>query len=238
MGKPTHNTPIEVPSWHLEFPLRWPQIDHTQPASVRSYALRTWPESLGKKVASMLSTRSARLRIFDLRGQKVILDCDLAAYYVVTTARLNGACRKGAKRFTKNSRFQLTQREFAKSRARHVGNDRKRRRLSYVFTVQGAIIAAKLLGTPAAAFMSGTIARAFQKNARSTKEIIGTLPEDRLRMTDAFRTQIENSERQMASGQRPRTRSSKLRAGIEAARTQVRRGEGQPVEQVRKLVDT
>ena len=32
-------------------------------------------------------------------------------------------------------------------------------------------------------------------------------------------------------------REIELRAGIEAARAQVRRGEGQPVEQVRKLVD-
>lgn len=235
MAKISHPIPVEVPSWHHEFPLRWPQIDHTQPASVRNYALRTWPESLGKKVASMLSARSARLRIFDLRGQKVILDCDLAAYYVVTLARLNSTCRLGAKRFNNNTRFRLTQEEYAKFTARHGSIDRKRR-LPYAFTARGARIAAELLGTPAAAFMGGTIARAFRKNAHAAKKIIGALPEDRLQMTDEFRAQIENSERQMASGRRPRTRSSELRAGIETARAQVRRGEGQPVEQVRKLV--
>lgn len=169
----------------------------------------------------MLSARSARLRIFDLQGQKVILDCDLAAYYVVTLARLNSACRLGAKGFTKNSRFRLTQREYAKFRSQHGDSTRDPRGLPYAFTARGAIVAAKLLGTPAALFMSGTIGKAFRKTPRSAQKTASVSStemrrardwlenqlEDRLQMTNNFKGRIESSERQMAEGQRPRTRS-------------------------------
>lgn len=43
MEKITHAITTEVPSWHLEFPLRWSQVSHDQPESIRRYSFRPWP---------------------------------------------------------------------------------------------------------------------------------------------------------------------------------------------------
>lgn len=56
-------------------------------------------------------------RIFTLRGQRVILDADLARLYGVTTKRFNEAFRRNAGRFPKDFCFQLTAQEFAALRS-------------------------------------------------------------------------------------------------------------------------
>lgn len=54
-------------------------------------------------------TQSIRL----LRGQKVLLDAELAAFYGVTTARLNQQLRRNRERFPANFLFELTAQEFS-----------------------------------------------------------------------------------------------------------------------------
>jgi hypothetical protein len=51
------------------------------------------------------------------------------------------------------------------------------------------------------------IRRLSPEEMRLVRDWLENLLEDRLQMTDEFKGRIENSERQMASGQRPRTRS-------------------------------
>jgi hypothetical protein len=50
-------------------------------------------------------------RIYVLRGQKVMLDADLAALYQVETGALNRAVRRNADRFPEDFMFQLTSEE-------------------------------------------------------------------------------------------------------------------------------
>jgi ORF6N domain len=51
-------------------------------------------------------------RIFVVRGQKVILDLDLAAMYGVETRRLNEQLKRNSKRFPKDFMFTLTSKEY------------------------------------------------------------------------------------------------------------------------------
>ncbi|HEV8286887.1 MAG TPA: ORF6N domain-containing protein [Chitinophagaceae bacterium] len=56
--------------------------------------------------------RSIQNRIYKLRGERVILDRDLANLYEVPTKSLNLAVRRNLKRFPKDFMFQLTKEEF------------------------------------------------------------------------------------------------------------------------------
>jgi hypothetical protein len=51
-------------------------------------------------------------RIYIIRGQKVMLDSDLAELYHVTTGNLNGRVRRNSRRFPEDFMFQLTEDEF------------------------------------------------------------------------------------------------------------------------------
>ena len=51
-------------------------------------------------------------RIYDIRGQKVMIDRDLAELYQVETRRLNEAVKRNIKRFPSDFMFQLTKEEF------------------------------------------------------------------------------------------------------------------------------
>jgi hypothetical protein len=57
--------------------------------------------------------------IHTIRGQKVILDSDLAALYGVTTKRLNQQVNRNADRFPADFAFQLTPEEVANLRSRN-----------------------------------------------------------------------------------------------------------------------
>src|ERR1017187_6643885 len=98
-----------------------------------------------------------------IRGQKVILDSDLARIYGVPTKRLNEQVRRNAKRFPSDFLFRLASAEadnlksqFATS-SLHGG----RRKLPFAFTENGAIMAANVLNSPEAVRMSVFVVRAF-----------------------------------------------------------------------------
>ncbi len=81
-------------------------------------------------------------KIYELRGQRVMLDFDLAALYQVTTGNLNKAVKRNIKRFPSDFMFQLTKEEFEKMKSDLIfqngtsswGGTRK---LPYAFTEQG-----------------------------------------------------------------------------------------------------
>ncbi|HKC36362.1 MAG TPA: ORF6N domain-containing protein, partial [Chitinophagaceae bacterium] len=56
--------------------------------------------------------RSIQNRIYEIRGEKVLLDFDLAALYEVETRVLNQAVKRNIKRFPEDFMFQLTPEEF------------------------------------------------------------------------------------------------------------------------------
>jgi phage regulator Rha-like protein len=103
--------------------------------------------------------------IHEIRGQKVMLDADLAEVYGVTTKRLNEAVKRNAPRFPEDFVFQLTPQEHATLRSQNATSKGSggRRYLPYAFTEHGAIMAANVLNSPRAAQMSVFVVRAFVK---------------------------------------------------------------------------
>ncbi|HKT72493.1 MAG TPA: ORF6N domain-containing protein [Steroidobacteraceae bacterium] len=104
------------------------------------------------------------IRVF--RGQKVLLDSELATLYGVTTGRLNEAVKRNLERFPGDFMFQLTAAEhaalisqIATSKTGRGG----RRKLPWVFTEHGAIQAANVLNSPRAVEMGIYVVRAFVK---------------------------------------------------------------------------
>jgi len=101
-------------------------------------------------------------QIYFVRGQRVMLDADLAEVYGVTTTRLNQQVQRNIKRFPTEFMFQLTKKEFdilmlQFATSRWGG----RRKLPYAFTEHGAVMAASVLNTEAAVQASIYVVKAF-----------------------------------------------------------------------------
>jgi hypothetical protein len=102
--------------------------------------------------------------IYLIRGQKVMLDRDLATIYGVPTFRFNEAVRRNIKRFPEDFMFQLTREEveiLISQNAMSKPGRGGRRTLPYAFTEHGAIMAANVLNSPRAVQMSVFVVRAF-----------------------------------------------------------------------------
>jgi hypothetical protein len=122
--------------------------------------------------------------ILTIRGQKVLLDRDLAALYGVPTKRLNEQVRRNRERFPEDFMFQLSKEEFENWRSQiATSNPSARmglRRRPYTFTEHGAIMAAAVLNSPRAVEVSVFVVRAFVKLRRwlaDHKELSGKLTE-------------------------------------------------------------
>ena len=118
--------------------------------------------------------------ILVLRGQRVMLDADLAALYGVETKELNRAVKRNAVRFPVDFMFQLTEEEADRLRCqfgtseddgksghepRFLPPDRRggRRYLPYAFTEQGVAMLSSVLRSERAALVNIEIMRAFVK---------------------------------------------------------------------------
>ena len=102
-------------------------------------------------------------RIHVIRGQRVMLDADLAELYGVTTKRFNEQVKRNLARFPVEFMFQLT----AAEKREVVANCDHLARLKFsphpphAFTEHGAIMAATILNSPKAVEMSVFVVRAF-----------------------------------------------------------------------------
>ncbi len=101
-------------------------------------------------------------RIVTLRGDRVLLDADLAALYGVETRRLNEQVRRNRRRFPADFLFRLTHRELENLMSQNATSRwGGRRKLPYAFTEHGAIQAATILSTRRAIDVSVYVVRAF-----------------------------------------------------------------------------
>jgi hypothetical protein len=106
-----------------------------------------------------------------VRGQRVMLDSDLAAIYGVTTKRLNERLKRNRARFPEDFAFQLTREEFTSLRSQFAtsslrsqiatSNKGGRRYAPWVFTEHGAIMLASVLNSAVAIDASVRVVRAF-----------------------------------------------------------------------------
>ena len=105
-------------------------------------------------------------KIYEIRGQRVMLDRDLAMLYQVTTGNLNKAVKRNIRRFPQDFMFQLTKEEFEELKNELIfqngisswGGTRK---LPYAFTEQGLAMLSGILNSELAIDVNISIMRAF-----------------------------------------------------------------------------
>ena len=117
---------------------------------------------------------SIEQKIILIRGQKVLLDSDLAKLYEIETFNFNKAVKRNLDRFPADFMFQLTKDE-AESLRFQIGMSKKsgrggRRYLPYVFTEQGVAMLSGVLNSKTAVQVNIAIMRAFVK----IREILST----------------------------------------------------------------
>jgi len=146
-----------------------------------------------------MKTQFIQQKIFEIRGQKVMLDFDLAALYEVETRVFNQAVRRNIDSFPEDFMFRLTKKEWSSMRSQIVtsyiqiddsqnvnssqivtSSQKKRRKdlLPYAFTEHGVTMLASVLKSPIARKMNIAIVRAFialRKFAIQYKDILEQL---------------------------------------------------------------
>jgi hypothetical protein len=121
--------------------------------------------------------QSIQNRIYEIRGERVMLDKDLAALYETETKALNLAVKRNLKRFPRDFMFQLTREEYESLRFQietskngdtmrlqietSKGGRGGTRYLPYVFTEQGVAMLSGILHSDKAISMNIAIMRAF-----------------------------------------------------------------------------
>ena len=112
-----------------------------------------------------LSIGEVAQRIRLIRGQRVVLDADLAAFYGETTKRFNQQVGRNLARFPEDFMFRLDDEEYSALRLQiatlKAGRGQHRKYLPYAVTEHGAIMAATLLNSPRASALSVYVVRAF-----------------------------------------------------------------------------
>ena len=102
-------------------------------------------------------------RILTMRGQKVMIDADLADLYGVQTKRLNEQVRRNHERFPDDFMFQLTQavKDEVVANCDHLAKLKFAAALPLAFTEHGALMVSAILNTPRAVEVSVYVVRAF-----------------------------------------------------------------------------
>ena len=116
-------------------------------------------------------------KIYEIRGQQVMFDFDLAALYQVETRILNQSVKRNIKRFPEDFMFQLTVEEWQNLKSQFVisswGGVRK---LPYAFTEQGVAMLSSVLNSDIAIEVNIAIMRTFI----AVRRLISTHPTDRI----------------------------------------------------------
>lgn len=119
---------------------------------------------MDRSVKSKALLAQVEQRIFLVRGQKVMLDADLADLYRVPTKSLNLAVKRNSDRFPEDFAFRLTEDEVADLRFQFETSKRGRggrRYLPYAFTEQGVAMLSSVLRSARAVQVNIAIMRAF-----------------------------------------------------------------------------
>jgi hypothetical protein len=133
----------------------------------------------------LIAIQSIQSRIYEIRGERVMLDMDLAVLYEVETRVLNQAVKRNIKRFPEDFMFQLSAAEWQNNSSQIVVSyperkpssqfvmmelpkNRTGKYLPYAFTEQGVAMLSGILNSDAAINMNIAIMRAFVAIRRLT----------------------------------------------------------------------
>ena len=139
-------------------------------------------------------------KIYEIRGQRVMLDRDLAELYGVTTGALNQAVKRNSERFPTDFMFRLTDTETENWKSQIVITNsitKGLRRNPYAFTEQGVSMLSAVLKSPTAVQTSIAIMRAFaamRNYIASTTTVTAELSELRAKLALLERADTDNAE--------------------------------------------
>lgn len=142
--------------------------------------------------------------ILVIRGQRVMIDTDLAALYGVPTKRLNEQVRRNAERFPPDFCFRLSAAESARLRSQFATSNTGRggrRSAPFAFTEHGAIMAAHVLNSPRAVQASVHVVRAFvrlREVLASHRALVARVDEPEARYDGQFKVVFDAIRRLMA----------------------------------------
>ncbi len=165
-----------------------------------------------------LSIEEIAQRIMIVRGKRVLLDVDLAAFYGVATKRFNEQVKRNRARFPEDFMFQLNEVEFANLRSQFAtsslngGSHGGRRYAPFAFTEHGAIMASMVLNSARATEVSVHVVRAFielRNLVAGNKELASKLKrlERKVDSHDQAITGLIDSMRQLLAPPDPKKRS-------------------------------
>jgi hypothetical protein len=173
---------------------------------------------------ALVSAERIESRIYLIRGEKVMLDSDLAELYGVSTKVLNQAVLRNAERFPSDFMFQLTWQEFGNLKSQSVTSSSGhggRRKLPLVFTEQGVAMLSGLLNSPRAISVNVAIMRTFVRLRQligSHADLARKLAELESKYDDQFRA-VFDAIRELMSPAMPRgSREMGFHTGIDSLR--------------------
>jgi hypothetical protein len=130
-------------------------------------------------------------RIYVIRGQKVMLDEDLAELYQVATGRLNEQVKRNIDRFPADFMFQLTEEEFGNLKSQNATSSwGGRRKLPSAFTEHGVLMLSSVLNSGIAISVNIQIMRIYTK----MREMLLANQEILLKLEQLERQEVQNSE--------------------------------------------
>jgi hypothetical protein len=112
----------------------------------------------------LIPEESILSKIYLIRGQKVMLDADLAVLYGVSTGNFNKAVQRNIRRFPEDFMFHLTKQEFGNLKFQSgTSSWGGKRKLPYAFTEQGVAMLSSVLRSDRAIMVNIQIIRLFNK---------------------------------------------------------------------------
>jgi hypothetical protein len=129
-----------------------------------------------KELQLLVAEQKILNRIYVVRGEKVMLDEDLAEMYKVETKRLNEQVKRNSRRFPKDFMFTLTTKEYENLKSQNATSSwGGRRKLPNAFTEQGVAMLSSILNSDVAIEVNIRIIRVFtrlREYALTHKEIL------------------------------------------------------------------
>ena len=147
---------------------------------------------MAKAIISMTVTDEIILnRIYMIRGQKVMLDEDLAELYQVPTGRLNEQVKRNIDRFPADFMFQLTEEEFKNLKSQNSTSSwGGRRKLPSAFSEHGVLMLSSVLNSSIAIGVNIQIMRIYTK----MREMLMTNQEILIKLEQLEKQVVQNSD--------------------------------------------
>ena len=160
---------------------------------------------------SLIPIERIEQAILLIRGEKVLLDFDLAAIYGVITKRLNEQVKRNSRRFPSDFMFQLTEVEKVEVVANcdHLARLKFSPYLPYAFTEHGALMLANVLNSERAVQTSVQVVRAFvrlRQMMTSNAELARKLGEMEKKYDAQFKVVFDAIRQLMAPPEPPKRR--------------------------------